>query len=214
MYRIIGEIVFVLILASIVLTVIALIVSRMSLNRNVWLAGSFAEILDFFYLPIKYLFYKFSDPKILDKWMVSLKNIAHKNDFQKTKKRIILAPHCMRSMDCPAHSTKEGIQCISCGKCIYERLSKDAQKYGYKLYIITGSSFVKHILRDDTIEGALLIACDYELIKVMQALKGTKIVTYGISMLNDGCYNTEVDYEKVIRAFEDFGYAETVQSVI
>lgn len=213
MYKIIGEIVFILILASVLLTALALFVSRMSVNRNVWLAGSFAEILDFFYLPIKYLFYKFSDPKILDKWMVSLKNTASKNDFKHTKKRIILAPHCMRSMDCPAHSTKEGIQCMSCGKCVYEQLGKDAQKYGYKLYIITGSSFVKHILRDETIDGALLIACDYELIKVMQALKGTKVVTYGISMLNDGCYNTEVDYEKVTRAFEEFGYTGPVQPV-
>lgn len=213
MYRLIGEIVFVLIIASVMLIGLALVVSRMSLNRNVWLAGSFAEILDFFYLPIKYFFYKFSDPKKLDKWMVSLKNIAHRNDFHKTKNRIILAPHCMRSMDCPAHSTKEGIQCVSCGKCVFEKLGKDAQKYGYRLYIITGSSFVKHILHDETIDGALLIACDYELIKVMQALKGTKIVTYGISMLNDGCYNTEVDYDKVTRVFEDFATHGTVQSV-
>jgi hypothetical protein len=77
----------------------------------------------------------------------------------------------------------------------------------------TGSSFVKHILRDETIDGALLIACDYELIKVMQALKGTKVVTYGISMLNDGCYNTEVDYNKVTRAFEEFGYTGPIQPV-
>ncbi|WP_370575945.1 DUF116 domain-containing protein [Methanomethylovorans sp.] len=204
MYRIIGEIVFVLMLASILLAAVALMVSRMSLNRNVWLAGSFAEILDYFYLPIKYFFYKFSDPRILDKWMVSLKNIAHRNDFYRTKNRIILAPHCMRSMDCPAHSTEEGIQCVSCGKCIFERLGKDAQKYGYKLYIITGSSFVKHILRNEKIEGALLIACDYELNKVMRALKGTKIVTYGVPMLNDGCYNTQVEYNDLMQAFENF----------
>jgi hypothetical protein len=203
-YRLIGEAVFVLIIASVMLIAVALIVSRMSLKRNIWLAGSFAEILDFFYLPIKYFFYKFSDPKILDKWVVSLKNIAHRNDFRKTKNRIILAPHCMRSMDCPAHSTQDGIQCVSCGKCVFERLGRDAQKYRYKLYIITGSSFVKHILKDSKIDGALLIACDYELNKVMQALKGTKIVTYGIPMLNDGCYNTQVDYNDIIQAFEDF----------
>lgn len=204
MYEIIGEIVLISIIASILLTVIALTVSRMSLSRHVWLAGSFAEILDFFYLPIKYFFYKFSDPRILDKWMVSLKNIAHINEFRKTKNRIILAPHCMRSMDCPAHSTEKGIKCVSCGKCIFERLGKDARKYGYELYIITGSSFVKHILRNEKIDGALLIACDYELNKVMRALKGTRIVTYGIPMLNDGCYNTEVEYMDIMEAFEDF----------
>jgi hypothetical protein len=203
-YSLIGEVVFVLIITSIILAGLALLVSRMSLSRNVWLAGSFAGILDFFYLPIKYFFYKFSDPRILDKWMVSLKNIAHRNDFKRTQNRIILAPHCMRAMDCPAHSTENGIQCISCGKCVFARLGRDAQKYGYRLFIITGSSFVKHVLKDHTIDGALLIACDYELNKVMMALKGTRIVTYGVPMLNDGCYNTQVEYNDIIRAFEEF----------
>jgi uncharacterized protein len=155
-------------------------------------------------MPIKYLFYKFSDPKFLDKWMVSLKNIAHRDVFLNTKHRVILAPHCMRAMDCPAHSTIDGIQCISCGRCIFEKLGKDAKKYGYKLYIITGSSFVKYILRNAEIDGALLIACDYELNIVMRALKDTRIVSYGIPMLNDGCYNTQVNYTTLINAFETF----------
>jgi len=29
-------------------------------------------------------------------------------------------------------------------------------------------------------------------------------VTYGVPLLNDGCYNTKVDYEKVIEMLEYF----------
>lgn len=202
MYRSIGILVTIIFVLSILLALIALIVSRISLNRHVWLAGFFAGILDFFYMPLKYFFYKFSDPRILDKWMVSLKNISSRNDFRKTQKRMIIAPHCMRSMKCPAISTRTGIQCISCGKCVFTKLMKDAPKYGYDLYIVTGSSFVKHILREKNYDGALLIACDYDLNKVMMGLKGKKIVTYGIPLLNDGCFNTEVNYEEVIETLE------------
>jgi len=198
MYRTIGILVTIVFLLSILLAFVALTVSRISLNRHVWLAGFFAGILDFFYMPLKYFFYKFSDPRILDKWMVSLKNISNRNDFRKTQKRMIIAPHCMRSMDCPASSTKTGIQCISCGKCIFSKLKEDAEKYGYDLYIVTGSSFVKHVLKEKNYDAALLIACDYELNKVMMGLKGKKIVTYGIPMLNDGCFNTEVEYGNVL----------------
>ncbi|WMW21045.1 DUF116 domain-containing protein [Methanolobus mangrovi] len=202
MYRTIGILVTIVFLLSILLAFVALTVSRISLNRHVWLAGFFAGILDFFYMPLKYFFYKFSDPRILDKWMVSLKNISNRNDFRKTQKRMIITPHCMRSMDCPASSTKTGIQCISCGKCIFSKLKEDADKYRYDLYIVTGSSFVKHVLKEKNYDAALLIACDYELNKVMMGLKGKKIVTYGIPMLNDGCFNTEVEYEKVIETLE------------
>ncbi|WP_340820716.1 DUF116 domain-containing protein [Methanolobus sp. WCC4] len=202
MYRTIGIIVTLVILFSILLALIALTVSRISLSRHVWLAGFFAAILDFFYMPLKYFFYKFSDPRILDKWMVSLKNISNRNDFRKTTKRMIIAPHCMRSMDCPASSKKTGIQCVACGKCIFTELKRDAPKYGYDLYIVTGSSFVKHVIKEKDYDAALLIACDYELNKVMMGLKGKNLITYGIPMLNDGCFNTEVEYEKVIETLD------------
>jgi hypothetical protein len=38
----------------------------------------------------------------------------------------------------------------------------------------------------------------------MRALKGKKIVTYGIPMERDGCYGTEVNYQKVLSTFETF----------
>lgn len=109
MYNLIGKVLFFTVIFSVFIASTALLVSRISLNRYVWLAGFFANVLDFFYMPLRHLFVKFSDSRILDKWMASLKNMAHKSAFVKTRKRIILAPHCMRALDCPAHSTREGI---------------------------------------------------------------------------------------------------------
>ena len=53
-------------------------------------------------------------------------------------------------------------------------------------------------------DGILLIACDYEINKVMRALKGKGVVSYGIPMERDGCFGTEVNYQKVLNAFETF----------
>ena len=74
MYNIIGKALFFFIIASLILSSMALVVSRRSLTRNVYLAGFFANVLDFFYLPLRQLFLKFSDTRVLDKWMASLKN--------------------------------------------------------------------------------------------------------------------------------------------
>lgn len=204
MYNVIGKALFFSITVSLILSSIALIVGRRSLTRRVHLAGFFANVLDFFYLPIRQVFLKFSDTRVLDKWMASLKNEAYKSAFAKTKKRIILAPHCMRSLDCPAYTTQTGIQCKACGKCVFSRLSKDAEKYRYKVFILTGSSYVKNILKKEAADGVLLIACDYELNKVMRVLKGKGVVSYGIPMERDGCFGTEVNYQKVLDTFEEF----------
>jgi hypothetical protein len=210
MYKLLGEIIIFLLVLSVFLAGIALAVSRISLNRHVWLAGFFAGVLDFFYLPLKFFFFKLSDTRKLDKWMVSLKNIANQSAFERTKKRMIIAPHCMRFLECPAASTRTGIECVSCGRCVFSKLKEDAARYGYRLYIVTGSSFVKHVLKEEKYEGALLIACDYELNKVMMGLKGKNIVTYGVPMLNDGCFNTGVEYWKVLQVLEMFSDKDNI----
>lgn len=204
MYRLIGIALLVIVVVSFFLAIFALWMSRASLSRNIWLAGFFANILDFFYLPIKALFHKYSETEKLEKWMVSLKNMAHKSAFKKTKHRLLLAPHCMRALDCPAASTMFGIECTSCGKCIFSKMKTDAKRFNYSLHIVAGSSYVRHIIKKESADGALLLACNYELNKVMRSLKNKNIVTYGIPLLNDGCYATELDYNKLIENMEYF----------
>ncbi len=204
MYSLIGIALVVIVVVSIFLVILALFMSRASLTRNVRLAGFFANILDFFYLPIKSIFYKYSETEKLERWMVSLKNMAHRSGFEKTKHRLLLAPHCMRALDCPAASTKFGIECISCGKCIFSKIKEDAERFNYTLYIVAGSSYIRHIVKKESADGALLLACNYELNKVMRSLKRKNIVTYGVPLLNDGCYATEIDYDNMIKVIEEF----------
>ena len=204
MYDLIGIALITVVVVSFSLVTLALFVGRASLHRNIWLAGFFVNVLDFFYLPIKAIFQKYSDTRKLEQWMVSLKNMANKSAFKKTKHRLLLAPHCMRSLDCPAASTMFGIECVSCGKCIFSKIKTDAEKYNYTLYIVAGSSYVRHIIKKESADGALLLACHYELNKVMRSLKRKNITTYGVPLLNDGCYATKVDYNKMIEVMEYF----------
>lgn len=204
MYDLIGIALVIIVVVSIFLIILALFMSRVSLDRNVRLAGFFASILDFFYLPIKSIFYRYSETEKLERWMVSLKNMAHKSDFKKTKNRLLLAPHCMRALDCPAASTKFGIECISCGKCVFSKMKDDAQRFNYTLYIVAGSSYIRHIIKKESADGAFLLACNYELNKVMRSLKHKNIVTYGVPLLNDGCFATEIDYNNLLKVMEYF----------
>ncbi|MEA3229942.1 MAG: DUF116 domain-containing protein, partial [archaeon] len=173
-----------------------------SLKRKMFFCSFFAEVLDFFYTPLKSLYILFSDTRKLDHLIVSLKNKAHYKKFSESKSCVILAPHCLRHMKCPAPSTRKGIQCISCGLCLFTEIKKRCKEKGYDIYILAGSSSIKYVLSRKRYDSALLLACSYEINKVMRFLSGKGITTYGVELLKDGCFNTKVNVRDVFDAMD------------
>ncbi|MDR2943853.1 MAG: DUF116 domain-containing protein [Methanosarcinales archaeon] len=207
-YQQIGFLIVICLILSIILLLLAFSIVRTGLKKNRFLSSYASNILDFFYKPLLsvYLFL-YKSPDKFHKIMVNLKNYAHYKKFAGTKQRIVLAPHCMRFIECKAQTTRLGIQCTSCGKCDFTKLKKISEQHGYKLYIVTGSSLVRHILQHPDAkgtDGVLAIGCNYEINKGMRELKRTKITTYGIPLLSAGCYNTHIDLEEFERQLLSF----------
>ncbi|MBQ3620315.1 MAG: DUF116 domain-containing protein [Methanosarcinaceae archaeon] len=206
MYREIGIFVVFLLLVSVILIISALYIGRGRLKeKSSFAAGIVAGVLDFYYKPMMGWIQVFSgSPQRLHEIMVHTKNEAAKKKFRLTEKRIIVAPHCMRHRDCPAHVTRTGIQCRSCGRCVYTQILKIAEREHYKVFIVTGSSSVKHVLRSDEAKGTdgiLAVGCYYELNKGMRELSGNRRLTVcGYPMLDSGCYNTTI----YLIGFENF----------
>ncbi|MCL2141822.1 MAG: DUF116 domain-containing protein [Methanimicrococcus sp.] len=197
MYAELGLFVVFFLIVSVIFLSAAFYIAHTRLKRIRYFANLAVHIMDFFYKPILAIYmFIYKSPDKLHKKMTDLKNNAHRHNFKKTTDRIILAPHCMRHSDCKARTTRTGIQCTSCGKCDFAAIKALAEKYGYRLYIITGSSFVKHILKNPEskgTDGVLAIGCAYEINKGMREMKHTKLSTMGIPLLTSGCYNTKID---------------------
>jgi len=197
MYDQIGKFLVFMILLSLFFICASFYISRTRLHRNSFFAYWAAQTLDFFYKPLLAIYiFVYKNPDKLHERMSILKNNAQRMKFQKSQKRIVLAPHCMRHPECRARTTRTGIQCTSCGKCDFTEIKKISEAHGYKLYIITGSSFVKYILKHPETkgtDGVLAIGCYYEINKGMRELKKKKLVTYGVPLLSNGCFNTKID---------------------
>ena len=60
-----------------------------------------------------------ADDSIVDDVGVRLRNYINRKEFLKTPRnqRFIFMPQCVRSTDCPAKLTPEGIKCKDCGQC-------------------------------------------------------------------------------------------------
>jgi len=195
----VGQVVAVVVAAVVLSVVVALAVAVM-VHRGRWapMKRFSAFVLDFLYLPLRILFGAFGRAAKLDEMMVRLKNRANHSRFARSRRRLLLAPQCLRHIECPAPSTRRGVLCKECGRCELAGIVADARRLGYQPYILTGSSFVPRIVEEDKADAALLIACAYECNKVMMALG--RLPTYCVCLERDGCVSTEVAPAKAAEA--------------
>ena len=60
-----------------------------------------------------------ADASMVDDVGIRLRNYINRKKFLRIPHtgRFIFIPQCVRSVDCPAKLTPEGIKCIGCGRC-------------------------------------------------------------------------------------------------
>ncbi|MDD1751523.1 MAG: DUF116 domain-containing protein, partial [Methanotrichaceae archaeon] len=101
-----------------------------------------------------------ADDSIVDEVGVRLRNYINRRDFLRIPilERFIFIPQCLRSTECPAKLTPEGIVCIECGRC-NRRSQEVSEKMGYKLFIVPGSSFIKRFIKKYRPRAVIGVGC-------------------------------------------------------
>ena len=89
-----------------------------------------------------------------------------------------------------------------CGKCDIGKICQAARKYDFEVYVIPGGSFVKKIIKEHRPKSCIGVACYPELAESMQGASPFMVVQ-GVSLLRDGCFETKVDVNEVIRKMEE-----------
>ncbi len=112
--------------------------------------------------------------------------------------RIIFLPHCLRSLECKAPFTQEGIQCQKCGQCKIGFIIEEAEKLGYKKVLVaSGGSVISSLVKKYKPKGVIGVACKKELELGLKLMKKFKIPAKGLQLEKDGCVNTDVDLKKL-----------------
>ena len=129
-----------------------------------------------------------------------MKNDAYRQTFLSTpyRNRIILFPQCLRHPDCEAKSDKWGHHCVDCGRCGISRIKKLADGLGYaKVFIIRGGSIIVEIFEKFRPKAVIGIACDKEIFLGNLVTEKYDVVSQGVILTKEGCYNTEVNWKQV-----------------
>ena len=127
---------------------------------------------------------------------IYVRNMSETQKFHKTRKRAILLPHCARKyMDnrCQARFNPE-IPSYSCGHCsedcLVNRATKLAEKNGYDVFVLAGSSCVPQILKNNGYEGVIGVACSHELKMGGDYLQHLGLTGQAVPLTRNGCANT------------------------
>jgi hypothetical protein len=137
------------------------------------------------------------DDSIVDEVGVRLRNYVNKNEFQKISPefKFIFMPQCVRSVDCPAKLTPEGIKCISCGRCGVGEAKKRAEALGYKFFVVPGSSFIKRIIKTYRPKAIIGVGCQMEIKEGLDLCHNYGIPALGVALSKAGCVSTTLDWD-------------------
>jgi len=161
---------------------------------------------------IKYIFwFARADTAVVDDVGVQLKNYINHKKFQETpiSAKTIFLPQCLRSTECPAKLTPEGIVCVNCGRCEIGEAKNYAQDLGYSFFIVPGSSFIKRIIEKYSPQGIIGVGCQMEVKEGLDLCNSIGIPTIGIPLSTAGCVATTLDWDlfyKTISAGRDRKY--------
>ncbi|MFH1447540.1 MAG: DUF116 domain-containing protein [Candidatus Micrarchaeota archaeon] len=141
-----------------------------------------------------------------EKWVryttIEIINKLHYDRYVKTPKkdRIVFIPHCLRNIKaCKATSGEEGFRCAKCGGCVIEKIVSECEKNGMKYFMVGGGSIVLNIIENHKPKAVLGVACYNELKMALEKTGEKNIITQVVLLSKDGCINTEVDLNEVIK---------------
>jgi hypothetical protein len=147
-----------------------------------------------------------SDAVVLleDLMEMQARNLMEREKFVQTRRRALFLPHCSRKhMDSNCKAVFDpnipSYICAHCSPdCLINRAVSTAQKKGYDVYILPGSSCVPKILKTKHYEGIVGVACGEEVKMSGEMLKGMGVAGQAVPLIKNGCANTFFSIETLI----------------
>lgn len=117
------------------------------------------------------------------------------------ERRLLLLPQCLRDPEqCPGVVDELGLVCQGCGRCLIDTFRREALRLGYAVLVSEGTAVVMTLIRTGQIEGVVGVSCMSSLEKVFPLMEAAAVPAVAVPLLYDGCAETSVDADWVLRA--------------
>lgn len=137
-------------------------------------------------------------------FIIELNNRLVRSGKYRAGTLLLLLPHCLQVSDCEVRITHNIANCKKCGKCEIKDLIDISEKGGLRLFVATGGTIARRVVKEARPEAIIAVACERD-------LSSGLVDTYPlpvIGILNERpfgpCVNTRVDLGKVEEAITFF----------
>ncbi|HAK87930.1 MAG: hypothetical protein A2X55_11195 [Nitrospirae bacterium GWB2_47_37] len=141
----------------------------------------------------------------LQQFVIELNNKLVRAEGIKTKRILILLPHCLQINDCDVRITNDIYNCKRCGRCNIKDLIQVAEDNHLKLFVATGGNLARRIVSDVKPEAVVAVACERDLSSGIADAYPLPVLGISNERPFGPCFNTKVNIEKVKEAIEFFG---------
>jgi hypothetical protein len=114
--------------------------------------------------------------------------------------RAIFMPQCLRSAQCPADLTPEGLRCKRCHRCTVGEAMDVLEGLGYRVFIVPGSSFIKRMVKKYRPRALIGVGCLTEVKEGLELADRIGLIGLGVVTLKEGCVETLVDWTALYEA--------------
>jgi len=136
--------------------------------------------------------------------VININNRLVMAEKPKTKKILLLLPHCIQVSECTIRLTHNIYNCERCGRCEIKDLIEIAEENSLELFVATGGTIARKVVKEVMPEALVAVACERD-------LSSGLVDTYPFPILGipnerpyGPCFNTRVDLDKVKEAIRFF----------
>jgi len=196
-----------LFLSALIVIMVTILLAYSFKTGNVLFPNQLILGIMFFEGPIKAIMRFFHvDDTAIDRISIDLQNRAMWSAFSKVPygERAIFIPQCLRSVECPARLSPEGIKCKECGRCGIANAKKRAEKLGYMFFVVPGSSFIIRMIRKYHPKAVIGVGCNIEVKDGLDLMNKHKIPAIGVVLDKSGCVSTILDWDRLFEVMEAY----------
>ncbi len=130
---------------------------------------------------------------------IELNNIIVESDNKKYRSEevMLLLPHCLQNSECGLKVTNNPEACQRCGRCKIGELLDFAAEKNIGLYIATGGTVARKIIKQNNPKLIISVACERDLMSGILDVKGIPVIGVTNKQPNGPCLNTDVDFAAI-----------------
>lgn len=137
--------------------------------------------------------------------IIDMNNRLVRAEGLRTKKILLLLPHCLQINECDIRLTHNIYNCERCGRCEIRDLIEIADEHKLNLFVATGGTIARKIVKEIRPEAIVAVACERDLSSGLVDTYPIPIIGISNERPYGPCFNTIVDLKKVKEAINFFG---------